>query len=291
VLVLRQFESRILPGGATNVAANAAALGAHVEICGVVGDDEAGRQLVAVLRAAGMGCDGVFVDPTRPTTIKTRIWAGGAQQMVQQLLLRLDRVNVSPVAAVVTDQMARYVEAALARTDAIMLSDYEIGVIHPGLIEASLPRVLAAKKLVAVDSHGDLYRFRGATLFTPNQPEAEATLGRKLHGEADLLAAGAQLLTGLEAQAVLVTRGQEGMTLFNRGGPPRHFAARPTPAVDPTGAGDTVAAAFTLAIAAGGSFEEAAELANLAASIVVGRVGTATVSAEELTRAISAMIE
>ncbi len=290
VLVLRHQEARLLPGGATNVAANAAALGARVDVCGVVGEDETGRRLVDVLRAAGMGCEGVFVDPSRPTTTKTRIWAGGAQQTVQQLVLRLDRVHVSPVAAAVTEQMASYVARTLAAADAIMISDYEIGVIHPGLLDASLPAVLATGKLVAVDSHGDLYRFRGATLFTPNQPEAEATLGRTLQTEDDLLAGGRQLLDGLEAQAVLVTRGQEGMSLFIRDSQPRHLAALPAPAVDPTGAGDTVAAAFTLAVAAGASFADAAELANLAASIVVGRVGTATVSAEELIAAVSAII-
>src|SRR5690349_4113616 len=128
-----------------------------------------------------MGCDGVFVDPSRATTTKTRIWAGGAQQTVQQMLLRLDRVEVSSVADSVTEQIARYVDAALAHTHAIMLSDNEISVTHPRLIEASPPRVLAAGKLVAIDSHGDPYRSRGATLFTPNQPQAEATLGRKQH--------------------------------------------------------------------------------------------------------------
>ena len=139
VLVLRHAESSILPGGATNVAANAAALGAQVEVCGVVGDDETGRQLIQALQESGLGCAGVVVDPSRPTTTKTRIFAGGAQQLVQQLLLRLDRVDRRPVAGAVTDEMAAYLARTLPEIDALMISDYENGVIHPGLIAASLP--------------------------------------------------------------------------------------------------------------------------------------------------------
>ena len=290
VLVLRHVESRILPGGAANPAANAAALGAAVEVCGVVGDDEMGRRLLETLRRAGMGCDGVFVDPSRPTTTKTRIWAGGAQQTVQQLLLRVDRVEAAPVAPAVTEQMAAYVSRSLRDAAAVMISDYENGVIHPGLIQASLPAALAANKLVAVDSHGDLYRFRGATLFTPNQPEAEAALGQPMSTLADLESGGVHLLDGLQAQAVLITRGQEGMSLFQRAAPPHHLPAAATPAVDPTGAGDTVSAAFTLAAAAGAALVDAAEIANAAASVVVARVGTATATADDLIRALCATI-
>jgi rfaE bifunctional protein kinase chain/domain len=282
VLVLQHLESRLLPGGATNVAANAAALGARAQMCGVVGDDETGRRLLDTLRAAGLDCSGVFVDPSRPTTTKTRIWGGGAQQQIQQLLLRLDRVDRTPVNGAVTEQMAAFIRAALAEVDALLIADYENGVIHPGLIEASLPAALQSGKIVAVDSHGDLYRFRGATLFTPNQPEAEAALGRAMATREALEAGGLELLAGLEAQAVLITRGREGMTLLARGAPPRHLPAPDAPAVDPTGAGDTVAATFTLAAAAGASWEEAATLASLAAGIVVARVGTATATADEL---------
>ncbi len=179
VLVLQHLESRLLPGGATNVAANASALGARVELCGVVGDDETGRSLIDALRA-GLGCGGVVVDASRPTTTKTRIFAGGAQQLVQQLLLRIDRVDRRPVPPTVTGEMASYLAGALREVDALLISDYENGVIHPGLIAASLPQAVELGRLVAVDSHGDLLRFRGAHLFTPNQPEAEATLGRPL---------------------------------------------------------------------------------------------------------------
>jgi rfaE bifunctional protein kinase chain/domain len=292
VLVLQHAESRLLPGGATNVAANAAALGARVDLCGVVGDDQTGRDLVQALGAAGLGCAGVAVDPSRPTTTKTRIFGGGAQQLVQQLLLRLDRVDRRPVAGAVTEEMAAYLARALPTVDALMISDYENGVIHPGLIAASLPRALDLGRLVAVDSHGDLLRFRGAHLFTPNQPEAEATLGRELTTLTELERGGRRLLTELAARAVLITRGREGMTLVARESPAVHLSATPgVTAVDPTGAGDTVAATFTLAATAGATLVEAAELANLAAGIVVSRMGTATASADDLLGVIATLEE
>ena len=289
VLVLSHMESRLLPGGATNVAANAAALGARVHVCGAIGADETGRRLKEALEAAGMECGGIVVALDRETTTKTRVWAGGEQQLIQQLLLRLDRVNRQPVPESVTAQMAAYVTRVMDGVAALMISDYENGVIHPGIIAASLPLARQRGKIVAVDSHGDLYRFRGATLFTPNQPEAEATLGRELANVEDLEQGGRQLLAGLEAGALLITRGQEGMSLFVEGEAVRHLPASPASAVDPTGAGDTVAAAFTLAVAAGASFAAAAQLANLAASIVVGRVGTATATSDELLAAVEAL--
>jgi rfaE bifunctional protein kinase chain/domain len=286
VLVLQHVESKLLPGGATNLAANAAALGAQVQVCGVVGEDETGRRLARALAERGIDVTGLVIDPARPTTTKTRIWGGGAQQHVQQLLLRLDRVERRPVPPEVTTRMASFVAGALSHVDALLISDYENGVIHPGLIAASLGPALERGVLVTVDSHGDLFRFRGATLFTPNQPEAEATLGRSFGSLADLERAGEELLQGLQAQAVLITRGQEGMSLFVRGAPARHLPAPPVAAADPTGAGDTVAAAFTLAVAGGATSIEAAELASLAAGIVVARIGTATASTNDLLRLI-----
>lgn len=282
VLVLQHLETRLLPGGATNVAANCAALGAHVELCGVVGADETGRRLVEALSAAGLGCDGLVVDEARPTTTKTRIYAGGAQQTVQQQVLRLDRVDRRPVRGEVSRRLAAYLEAAIPHVDALMISDYENGVIHPGVIQASLPLALRHDRLVAVDSHGDLTRFRGATVFTPNQPEAEATLDRTLDTREALDAGGAQLLRALGARAVLITRGQEGMALYQAGANPVHLPAPAIPALDPNGAGDTVAAAFTLALAAGATGLEAAHLSNAAAAVVVARVGTATATVEDV---------
>lgn len=287
VMVLEHTGTEVFPGGATNPAANASALGAIVSVCGVVGDDAPGKALLAQLKQRGISTEGVVVDPERPTTTKTRIWAGGAQQQVQQLMLRLDRVQRRPVDGGLTGQMASYVVAALDDVDALMISDYENGVIHPGLIATSLPLAIERGTLVAVDSHGDLQRFRGATLFTPNQPEAEGTLGRRMATLEELEAGGRELVERLDARAVLITRGREGMSLFERGGAVRHAPiAGSGVAVDPTGAGDTVAAAFTLAIAAGATREDALDLARVAAGIVVARVGTAVATVPDMLAAI-----
>jgi rfaE bifunctional protein kinase chain/domain len=290
VLVLEHLRREVLPGGATNPAANARALGAEVEMCGVTGDDETGRALTHDLAGRGIGIEGVVIDPQRPTTTKTRIWAGGAQQQIQQLVLRLDRVERSAVASGVTKRLAAFVAGEAPRVDALILSDYENGVIHPTLIAACLEPARRLGRTVTVDAHGDLQRFQGATLFTPNQPEAEAALGRALDSPAALERGGAELLERLAARAVLVTRGQEGMSLFQTGEAPRHVPIYDTNAVDPTGAGDTVAAAFTLAVVAGASLGDAMTLANLAASIVVTRVGTAVVTADELRHAVRALV-
>jgi D-glycero-beta-D-manno-heptose-7-phosphate kinase len=290
VLVLEHVRREVVPGGAANPAANARALGAEVEMCGVAGEDEIGRTLTADLVQRGIGVDGVLVDPSRPTTTKTRIWAGGAQQQVQQMVLRLDRVERSAVAPAIFARMAGFVSDALSRADALMFSDYENGVINPELIEACLGPALRLGRTVTVDSHGNLQRFKGATLFTPNQPEAEAMLGRALSTAEALERAGAELLTRLEAKALLITRGQEGMSLFRSGTAPTHEPTYGGPAVDPTGAGDTVAAAFTLAVVAGATMDDAMTLASLAAAIVVARVGTAVATDADLRAAISELV-
>ena len=289
VLVLEHLRREVLPGGATNPAANARALGAEVEMCGVTGDDETGRALTHDLAGRGIGIEGVVIDPQRPTTTKTRIWAGGAQQQIQQLVLRLDRVERSAVASGVTARLAAFVASEAPRVDALMLSDYENGVIHPTLIAACL-QAAQMGRTVTVDAHGNLDRFKGATLFTPNQPEAEATLGRALTSRDELERGGSELLARLGAHAVLVTRGQEGMSLFPAGEAPQHSGTFESNAVDPTGAGDTVAAAFTLAVVAGAALADAMTLANLAASIVVARVGTAVATADELRGAIRRLV-
>ena len=287
VLVLEEVERTILPGGATNVAANAAALGAAVSVCGVLGDDAMGELLRERLRAAGIDVAGLVVDAARPTTTKTRIWAGGVQQQVQQLLLRVDRVIRQPVdGAVLETLLSRLREglrAVAAARGAVVMSDYENGVMHQTAVSEGIALAREAGAIVVADAHGDLLRFKGATALTPNQPEAEATLGRRITSPAELDRAGADLLAGSEAEAVLMTRGREGMALYTHAGAPLQLPAQRREGVaDPTGAGDTVAAVFTLALAAGGSSREAAVLANLAAGAVVAKVGTATVSADEL---------
>ena len=210
VLVLEEVERTILPGGATNVAANAAALGAAVGVCGVLGDDAMGGLLRERLRAAGIDVAGLVVDAARPTTTKTRIWAGGVQQQVQQLLLRVDRVIRQPVDGAVLETLLSRLREGLRAVSAaprgprhragdtmvrptrgaVVMSDYENGVMHRAALAEGIALARETGAIVVADAHGDLLRFKGATALTPNQPEAEATLGRSITSPAELDRAG-----------------------------------------------------------------------------------------------------
>ncbi|GCF09069.1 bifunctional heptose 7-phosphate kinase/heptose 1-phosphate adenyltransferase [Dictyobacter arantiisoli] len=285
VLILDLTEERTVPGGACNVAINANSLGSEVFLAGVVGDDIPGHKLRQAIQALHMNQDGVISDAQRSTSTKTRVLAGSSQ-IVQQHIVRLDRVNTSDIEEPCKGQIIRYIEQALPQIDAVVLSDYESGMISPEIIEICVPAARALNKVVVVDAHGSLFRFQGVTALTPNQPEAELTLGMTIVTEQDLNQAGERLLEGSQAQGVLITRGSEGMSLFEVNKPPLHLPLHPWPftseIVDTNGAGDTVAATFTLALTAGASMSEAAYLANAAAAMVVRRMGCASNTPAEL---------
>ncbi|GAC1615324.1 MAG: PfkB family carbohydrate kinase [Ktedonobacteraceae bacterium] len=285
VLILELNEERTIPGGASNVAVNAGALGSEVFLAGVVGDDLPGKRLRHAIDTLHMHQDGIIIDKTRPTSTKTRIMAG-SPQIVQQHIVRLDRVDTSEIGEPSKGQIIDYIHQSLPTIDAVVLSDYENGVISPDIIETCIPAARALNKVIVVDSHGSLFRFQGVTALTPNQPEAESSLGVTITSQAELDAAGQRLLEGSKARGVLITRGSEGMSLFEAGKPPLHLPIYPLPytseIVDTNGAGDTVAATFTLALTAGASMPEAAYLANAAAALVVRRLGAASNTPEEL---------
>ncbi len=289
VLILELNEERTVPGGAANVAVNACTLGAEVFLAGVVGDDLPGQRLRHAIQELGMHQDGLPTDARRPTSTKTRILAG-SPQIVQQHIVRVDRVDTSEVGEPHRGAIIDYIQQVLPDMDAVVLSDYESGVISPQIIESCLPLARQLHKVVVVDSHGSLFRFQGTTALTPNQPEAELTLGTTITSEAELNEAGQRLLDGSKAQSVLITRGAEGMSLFEVDHPPLHLPVHrldhSSEIVDTNGAGDTVAATFTLALAAGASFAEAAYLANAAAALVVRRLGCASNTPEELMKAV-----
>ncbi|HET9981256.1 MAG TPA: bifunctional ADP-heptose synthase [Ktedonobacterales bacterium] len=288
VLILGQREHYTVPGGALNPGVNARTLGAEVFICGVIGDDASGARLRERLSGYGVALDGVLSEPDRPTTTKTRIFAGDSQ-LVRQQIVRVDVLDDSGLGDGCKRQMLAYLRATIPTVDALILSDYENGVISPEIIETAIPLARDAGKIVIVDAHGDLDRFQGVTALTPNQPEAEATLGRRISDRDDLDAAGRELLERTHAQGLLITRGSEGMSLFERGKAPLHLPAFYQGEVaDPTGAGDTVAATFTLALTAGATQAEAALLANVAAGLVIQRLGNATNTPEELIAAVRA---
>jgi rfaE bifunctional protein kinase chain/domain len=285
VLILELDQERIIPGGATNVGVNARSLSAEVFLAGVVGDDLAGQKLRQAIDGLQMCQDGLITDKTRPTSTKTRVMAGSSQ-IVQQHVVRIDRVDNSEVGEPIKGQIINYIEQMVPDVDAVVLSDYENGVISYDIIETCLAAARASNKIIVADSHGSLFRFQGVTALTPNQPEAELTLGMTVRTQADLEEAGQRLLHGSHAQGVLITRGSEGMSLFEAGKPSHHFPIYHLPyaseVVDTNGAGDTVAATFTLALTAGASMAEAAYLANVAAALVVRRLGCASNTPEEI---------
>ncbi len=289
VLILELDEERTVPGGATNVAVNARTLGADVFLAGVVGDDLPGQRLRRAISDLQMHQEGLVTDLQRPTSTKTRIIAG-SPQIVQQHVVRIDRVDTSDLSEPGKGRIINYIRQMLPGMDAIVLSDYENGVISPEIIETCIPVARQLNKVVVVDSHGSLFRFQGVTALTPNQPEAELTLGMTIKTQAELDEAGQQLLNGSHAEGVLITRGSEGMSLFEVGKSPLHLPIHrldhASEVVDTNGAGDTVAATFTLALTAGAHMAEAAYLANAAAALVVRRLGCASNTPKELMSAV-----
>ncbi|MFQ6059173.1 MAG: bifunctional heptose 7-phosphate kinase/heptose 1-phosphate adenyltransferase [Anaerolineae bacterium] len=279
----RRFE---LPGGAANPAHNICALGGQAYAVGVVGRDAEGERLMAMLQEAGIHTEGVVVDPDRPTTTKTRIVAEGTLVFPQQVA-RIDRQDRQPVAGEVEEALNRHLRKLIPQVDAVLVSDYKSGVVTSPVLGVALSQARHHGKLITADSQGDLYNFKGFDVIKSNRRETERTLGRSLDKEADFRRASELLLDELSAQVVLITRGGEGMSLISQGEGYVHIpAANRSEVFDVTGAGDTVIAVLTLALAAGATILQAAHLANYAAGLVVRKLGNATATQEELAWAI-----
>ena len=286
VLILSYDSTEIVPGGAGNAANNAAELGAHVSLVGLAGADGAGGRLLDALRSRA-NVSGVVRAKNYVTPVKTRILAGGVHSAKQQVV-RIDRA-AGAVTAAMRDRVGRALVKALEQADVAIISDYGSGVVTPDLCRRALKAARRRPKFVLVDSRYGLSGFAGiATACTPNESEVEALFGIRIGEDRDALEqAGRRLLATLGCEAVLITRGSRGMALFTPNAPTDHIAIVGSDQVtDVTGAGDTVIVVFALALAAGGSFAEAARLANHAGGIVVMKRGTATVSPRELTQAI-----
>ncbi len=282
VPVMRVHRQQSMLGGAGNTVRNLAALGARVQILSVVGDDPAGHTVVGLLSECP-GCQ-VLVErePARPTTVKTRFIAQGQQ------LMRADQESEASVSQAALERLLERFSAALPFCSAVLLSDYNKGVLSHHHAAEFIRLARRAGKPVIVDPKAyDYSRYEGATLIKPNVKElAEATGCARLETEAEVLAAARKLLMICECEFVLTTRGSAGMLLVDRNGGSENLPAVARDVFDVSGAGDTVAATVAACIAAGGSALDAAKLANIAAGIVVGKLGTATVDRSELVRNI-----
>ena len=282
VVVIKYEQERIYPGSAGNTINNLLALGAHVFPIACVGRDEAGDRLIAHFACQEKISMGGLVQYDGRTVTKTRILAGDTHTSKQQVI-RIDRETDRPLPDEVRAELRWKLEEIAPMADAIVLSDYEYGLIDREMI--GFASRIAREKIVVGDSRYNLKYFKGITLITPNESEAYALSG--LGADRDVEEVGASILASLDVKALLVTRGNKGMALFLRSGDAYHIPISGSDEIaDVTGAGDTVAATVTLALASGADFRTASRIANHAAGIVVMKTGTAVVTLDELKRVI-----
>lgn len=278
VPVVAIADTSVRLGGAANVAWNLASLGVKANLAGVVGKDHSGAELRRLLHERGIATGGVVVDPHRPTTEKIRIVAHNQQ------VVRADFESAAPLADDVAARLVAAVRRSLDGAKVVIVSDYGKGVVTPGIMEF----IRARNKPFLIDpKEGHFSLYRGAFAVTPNKKEAGGFYNRKIRTAEDLDLVGTSLLVDLDAAAVLVTRGEEGMTLFEPRKRPRHFPTRASEVFDVTGAGDTVISVLGAGLAAGATLYEAIELANAAAGIVIRELGTAAARPEELEEAFA----
>lgn len=288
VLVLEQAEEQIIAGGAANVVHNAAVLGGKVFAVGVLGEDQSGRGLAKILREKGVNTDGFFYDTERFTITKTRIIAGGAATVSQQIV-RIDKETKEPMCASIEAKLMNYLSETLPQVDGVVLSDYGSGTLTESITKQILYHCHKANIPSIVDSRYRVLDFAGADYIKQNDAEVAATVGFALSDEDKLLEAGAILLEKMAAKGVLITRGAKGMTLFEASGAVHDIpVSNKSEVYDVSGAGDTCVAAMILALAAGVEPALAAELSNFASGIAVRKLGTATVTKEELEQVIGA---
>lgn len=266
-----------MPGGASNVANNLRSLGAETYLAGVIGDDERGAILKGQLAKKGVNTDGMLTDASRPTIIKTRVVAQ------HQQVVRIDKEATVPLGDDIVSKMTRYVDGIINGVDAVIIEDYGKGVITPRLLKHVVPLARARKKIVSVDPKEEHFSYyKGINVITPNNHEASRAVGFEIKDDATLKAAGGELLSKLKCKIALITLGENGMAVFQKDKAMKHIPTAAQEVFDVSGAGDTVIASYTLSLASGADPIQAAHIANCAAGIVVGKVGIAVVTAEEL---------
>ncbi len=280
-VVLVEKETFLL-GGAANVVNNIYSLGGKVSLCGVVGDDETGQKIINKLTAMGIGIHGIFVEQGRQTTVKTRIIAH------QQQLVRIDRETTDHLSGFTFRNLSEFLKRNVEGYHGVILSDYGKGLLTRGLIRSTIRRAREVKKFVLADPKlKNFFLYKGATVVTPNTAEASAASGIPIDDFSSLRKAGKILLKRLKCNVLVITRGEEGMAIFEPHQEPLLVPTVAKEVYDVTGAGDTVIGTMALALGAGAKVIDAANLANFAAGIVVAKVGTATVHQEELRKVIT----
>ena len=275
-----------LPGGACNVANNLVALGADVSVIGVVGDDEKGEMLRDLMEKKNIFTEGVFIDKKRSTIVKTRVIAH------HQQIVRIDREDTNEIGTGYLKKVQAFLQEKIKKVDGVIIEDYGKGVITPALLRIVMPIAKKYKKMVAVDPKEDHFSYyKGVSVITPNNHEAEKAVGFRIKTSKDLNKAGDIMLKKMKAEVVLITLGEEGMIVFSKGKQPYKIPTLAQEVFDVSGAGDTVVATYALSKICGASSIISAHIANCAAGIVVGKVGAAVVSDRELMGRIRAEIK
>lgn len=266
-----------MPGGASNVANNIRALGAEAHMCGVIGDDEPGETLITELTKNGINNEGIIIDDARPTVSKTRIIAH------HQQVVRIDKESDDALDNKIITKILSYAKSKIPDVDAVIIEDYGKGLIIPRLIKELIAISKKHKRIVLVDPKQEHFQlYRDVAIITPNRKEAETISGIKIKDKDSLVKAGRRVIRYLRSEAVLVTLGEDGMALFRKNGKWAHIPTVAREVYDVSGAGDTVIAAFALARASGADMIEAAHISNIAAGIVVAKLGIAVCTADEL---------
>ena len=283
VPVVNVTNENLLLGGSANVLHNIFAMGGKAALCGVIGADWMGGKLIDLLKETQSSTDGVIKDTHRPTTKKTRIVAQGQQ------VVRFDRENSTPLSDEILSELCTFIGESIHLFDAVVISDYAKGVINKTLMDHLLEKLVSLPDIpVIVDPKPEhLPFFENTTIITPNHHEAERMSGIKIQDDDSLTEAAKHLQETLKCKAVLITRGESGMALLENNKPIFKIPTKAKEVYDVTGAGDTVIASLALALASGLSYAEASILANYAAGVVVGKIGTATVSKNDLLEAVS----
>lgn len=284
VVEVKQETKRL--GGAANVLNNIASLGGRAVLCGVIGEDHSGREIVERIEGMGLPSDGIVSVADRPTSVKSRIVAHNQQ------VVRFDRESRKRIAPEAIHRILDFIKKVRSDIDAIIVADYGKGVISDVMMKGLRALVWETGTIIGVDPKtGNFDSYKGVHVITPNHHEAGAYCGMEIEDEEGLLQAGRRMLEELEARSVLITQGKDGMTLFEQGGAISHIPTVARKVFDVTGAGDTVISTMCMALAAGMDFKSAAIVSNFAAGIVVGELGTSTVTAKELKQAVNSRLE